>query len=138
MKTINLELSKRLNELWLLDDIRFVPEFAYYTKVRIANTTMHKIEIWIFDNIPHRKYEYDNKIITLTLEEAIEFLPKEIKWEFEFAIKYDWEDKYIVEYNRYQQDWSIIENICETWKTLLEAIEKMLEYLIENNLLIKK
>jgi len=70
---------------------------------------------------------------TLTLEEVINFLPSniKIKWD-KFNLRIDKYLKYSVSYfNEYLKYY----NNIEEWKTLLEAIEKMLEYLINNNFL---
>lgn len=85
------------------------------------------------------RYVFPNKNIdlkTLTLEEAIELLPEElyIKWiQHIFTVtKWDW--FYWVNYD--EDGFWAFETIQE--KTLLEAIEKMLEYLIDNDLLWNK
>ena len=111
MKTINFELSKRLNDLWLLDDIE--TEYFYRT----------------WDNVLYNwnPWDWPNWIKTLTLEEAIEFLP-----DWYMVLKNNW--KFIIEnLNDYI-------NPLYKWKhfnTLLEAIEDRIEYLLDNNLLIK-
>lgn len=111
-KVLKLELAKRLNDLGLLDDIE--TEYIFT-----------KRDIW-FWNIDYDIIEWkyfklnDWDIKTLTLEEAkkimkLDTLP-------EYARNYI-TTLYIQWFNN--------------WKTLLEAIEKMLEYLIDNNLLTK-
>ena len=124
MKTINFELSKRLNDLWLLDNV--------------------ETEYWIeYDNEYHNHYityylPFNKNIIckTLTLEEAIETL---FAWTSIYFRWWRWN------WTRWSIDIysdSIISHLLEDepefeWETLLGAIEKMLEYLLDNNLLTK-
>lgn len=115
MTTINFELSKRLNDLWLLDNIKTEYWYEYDNETKNYN-----IDYFL---------PFNKNIIckTLTLEEAIEFLPDSIM----ITKHNNCNEKYLIDYNTddYNEDFS--------WKTLLEAIEKMLEYLLDNNLLIK-
>ena len=118
MKTINFELSKRLNDLWLLDNIE--TEYCYNIDWDLLS--------WFY-----AKKEY-NQIVykTLTLEEAIDFLPT-------YILKHKRAKKYFQIYRN--KDWYNIWYEFIHWefskKTLLEAIEKMIEYLLDNNLLWK-
>lgn len=126
MKTINFELSKRLNDLWLLDDIE--TEYFYYKPYKDKD----KWHIWP-NSIVYWIDRWDIK--TLTLEEAIEFLPKKLEVEtisFQEMILFMNKNE-IWYYCRDLQD-TIINYI---WKTLLEAIENMITYLLDNNLLTK-
>ena len=115
IKTINFELSKRLTEWGYLDNIETEYEMNDYWK----------IVIW----------ESDYK--TLTLEEAIEVLPNNFSldnywYHLQMGKKYIWYFKnvtYCLNSKNPIQEF--------TWNTLLEAIEKMLEYLLDNNLLTK-
>jgi len=119
MKTLNLELSKKLAPYLEEVETEYNWCFDYNWKYYIANS--NKIE-WIK---------------TLTLEEAIEFLPKRYKPLYE-------KDKYYVCKMVILDTWYCFE-ICDEftwkidktfcWKTLLEAIEKMIEHLIDNNFL---
>lgn len=122
MKTINFELSKRLNELLLLDDIE--TENWYF------NWDLN----WLFKNkfIPDKSHW--EVIKTLTLEEALEFLPLIIifkeKISEQIQIRKNSDNNWTIRY------YSFDELILWTkWKTLLEAIEKMITYLLDNNLL---
>jgi len=130
MKTINFELSKRLNDLWLLDNIE--TEFKYY-KMWDTYISLHESEFY--------KSDWDN-IKTLTLEKAIEFLP----WKINMPKYHRWylwddvlcilaiepkDDHIEVKYNH----WNMWTYIWQSWKTPLEAIEKMIEYLLDNNLI---
>lgn len=113
MKTIiNLELSKKLAPYLEGIDTEYV--LSIYNELYKSNLSF-KIEDWY--------------IKTLTLEEAIEFLQKK---EIRFTIEFGGEWYFLIElfgtkfhYNSYTQ-WQI---------SLLEAIEKMLEYLLVNDLL---
>lgn len=125
MKTINFELSKRLNDLWLLDNIETQ---CIYFRHKYFKKWEYILEDFIW-NIIYDKKNCEDKIKTLTLEEAIEFL-----WDKYFMqISWWWFNKNI--YNI-----CIIiktNNIQWEWETLLEAIEKIIEYLLDNNLLTK-
>lgn len=111
MKTINFELSKRLNDLWLLDNIE--------TKTMLVDD---RYSNWFFN------WKYYK---TLTLEEAIEFILKNVKVEFRNMISLQ---------IFFRKDWIhyCIDWIWEwIWESQIEAIEKILEYLLDNNLLTK-
>lgn len=119
-KVLNFELSKRLNDLWLLDDIE----------------TEYVIEIWTVI-VWEYKYAIDKKDCfcvswyykTLTLEEAIEFLP--------------FIEKSALEIKKHQKYYSIWYPLISQkinfvhWNTLLITIERLIEYLLDNNLLTK-
>lgn len=128
MKTINFELSKKLSDLWLLDDIQ--TEYIYT-----------KIDIWFWNiNYDIIEWKYFNindwDIKTLTLEEWIKILPKKISFEdYDLFLFLDFFDKKLFYWLYSDLDEY---NISFKYKeTLLEAIEKMLEYLLDNNLLTK-
>lgn len=119
--TISLQTSKRLTPYLEEVDTEFHicwnEEYWPYTENDMEYLTRNNapvLEFWIFK--------------TLTLEEAIEFLP-------EFQIeKYVYEDEnWKIKLNAYQTScWMY------TWnksKTLLEAVENMLIYLLDNDLL---
>ena len=150
MKTINFELSKRLNEKWLLDNIE--TEFVYNNNwkryfsddIKFVDTTkecnkihncepyyiLHNAKSYSIQNQKNEWYIYK----TLTTEEAVEFLKNEIWIACDFSIS-----------NRHNIDWCIRWNFESTepnlyfeWEALLETIEKFLEYLIDNNLIWQK
>ena len=115
MKTISLELSKKLAPY--LDGVKTEYNWCFDDSWEYFITNSNKIE-WIK---------------TLTLEEAIEFLPWYLYLPSLFKDKLfllitKW-DGYYIEYWDY---------IFKEWKTLLEAVEKMIEYLLDNNLLWKQ
>ena len=110
METINFELSKKLNDLWFLDNI---------------DTKYHLTVSWLWFRVKQWKPEYKEDIKTLTLEEVIEFLPPYTKLWKDSHWEYFIDNKNI--------PLSYMNNLF--WKTPLEAIESMLEYLLENNLL---
>lgn len=121
-KCINFELSKKLNELWLLDNID--TEYWYWHSWAIF--TMYQLET------STRERAKDVWIKTLTLEEAIEFLPKHINlWEWLAPLNYNFYYKTI------QYIWPRYIYFTNSWKTLLEAIENLILDLLENNLLTK-
>lgn len=124
MKTLNFELSKRLNDLWLLDNI----ETEYWIEYDNENQN-NDITYYL---------PFNKNIIckTLTLEEAIEFLPNSILYKenkyycLNIFRNLHWE--YLLDYS-----FSGIVLHSEEEEILLEAVEKMLEYLLNNNLLTK-
>lgn len=121
MNTINFELSKRLNEWWYLDNI----ETKYWYR---DNWIL--LEYWIYRILNDWEWVYYK---TLTLEEVLEFLPKEFKNDkLTFFLNF-WPMNNIW-YCQYE-DWFLWKLYWETWQTFLEAIEKMLEFLLDNNLL---
>ena len=149
-KTINFELSKRLTDLGLLDNIE--TEFVNITDWSIHERdwepnpqtyTVATEELLYGLNFESTKYNNLQDIIndkdisieinykTLTLEEAIEFLDKDINWWNIMIWKF--ENQWHIEYN----DDNFINTIDATnfWDTLLEAIEKMIKCLLDNNLL---
>lgn len=111
-KTINLELSKRLA--------------PYLENIKTSET----IFIWW--------KRWEDFIKTLTLEEAIDFLPfKIILWNGKYFLEIQKrKDKYFIEYvdNRVEK---YLSDRDFSWKSILEWAEKMLEYLLDNNLLGK-
>ena len=126
-KVLKFELSKRLNDLWLLDNIK--SNYLYY---------QHN-ETWNYEIVDRYEIIWDRTYIckTLTLEEAIEFLPCSIKW-FVLHIKKNypcraWE--YFIYYEDINGQLLWYKFLGE--KTPIEAIEKMLDYLLDNNLLTK-
>jgi len=123
MKTINLELSKRLAPyLENIETQKYTDwNFTFYWR-----TLEHQFKLWTENK--------NNYYKTLTLEEAIEFLPERISgWDLELAM-----NKTRV---AYVMLWDCSPNEMVnyySWKTLLQAIEKMLEYLLNNDLLWKQ
>ena len=121
MKTISLELSKRLNELWLLDNIETEYIYRRFPTNTEFELTNEKEDYWLK---PEEIYN------TLILEEAIEFLPETICDDYVLCIS-----KKGVYYDNYFKE--PIKRFTE-WESLLDAIEKMIEYLLDNNLLWKQ
>lgn len=121
MKTVNFEISKRLNELWLLDNI----ETGYSYRKDLIDRIPNKYFVlkWYMEDA------WDIK--TLTLEESIEFIPYSLLIENR---KYK-DEQWITRINSYtiQTDYYL------TWnkKQLIFAIEEMISYLLDNNLLTK-
>jgi hypothetical protein len=118
MQTINLELSKRLSEGGYLDNINT----EYYLDSRY----------WTILDRDQRQYiEQEYWLKTLTLEEAIEFLPKRI-WNYHLQLNLYWD---ISDIRYVSAGYSLYGIEIET---LLLAIENMLVYLLDSNLLTKK
>jgi hypothetical protein len=128
-KVISLELAKRLA--------------PYLENIETEYFYDNNWEAYIYDK--YNKYKLYIK--TLTLEEAIEFLPKQIKVKeyynsTEYSIKkwylqIEFIEKYMIFYINNK---NISESITKAfyWKTLLEAIQQILTYLLDNNLLWQK
>lgn len=120
-KTISFELSKRLNELWLLDDIE--TEYIYWYNLYWE---WDVYELVLSKEYPFTKVDYK----TLTLEEAIEFLP--------------FIEKSALEIKKHQKYYSIWYPLISKkinfihWNTLIVTIERLIEYLLDNNLLWQK
>lgn len=119
-KVISLEASKQLEE--------YMPEeVTYYYDIHMEDIT---------ENPNHKDLDEWYYYKTLTLEEAIDMFPS---W-----FQYKWDKCYIwiarldlwyitqIRDSTNKWNWKTI-----TWKTLLEAVEKMLLFLLENNLLNK-
>ncbi len=120
MKTINPELSKRLAPY--LEDVE--TDHVLMENVFWDYVLWDEISMWTF-NPKWDKYK------TLTLEEAIDFMPRDIlNWELMFS-------KYSCRYENALLDWNPW-LLMFNWKTLLQAIEKMLEYLLDQWLLWKE
>lgn len=125
MKTISFELSKKLNEAWVLDNIE--TEYFYYLNPNgdfaIAETKTDNFREW--------------DIKTLTLEEAIEFFLS--KWPSNLNLLFTSFSNnltiiIICDFNSDKKEMKTIHDII--W-TKVEAIEKMIKYLLDNNLLNK-
>ena len=118
MNTINFELSKKLTVWWYLDNLEVVNKEPYFKP-------------WTLEEILVKK---------MSLDEAIDFLPNKINdyylvlWKNEFW--YWWNYFKRDELELYILDDYLLKQTF--WKqTFLEIIEKMLEYLLYNNLLSK-
>jgi len=115
--TIWLELSKRLTDLWLLDNIE--TEFSYDNNWYLYNNLQKEFE---------DKYKKFYK--TLTVKEAIDFIVYNIIVEFpnSFSIEIFKRKDWIHYYISWIWEW--------IGETQIEAIEEVLEYLLDNNLLL--
>lgn len=143
MKTIDFELSKKLNDLWLLDNID--TEYVYHKIIKW-------IDEWKYVIIINHELEWKTKtdIKTLTIEEAIEFLPRTISVDKDYFWKAPIGRIHIL-WHKDTKEWSVWYTIIESqllvlenwdvvdieWQTLLEAIENLLYFLLENWLLNK-
>ena len=114
MKTINFKLSKRLNELWLLDNME--TEYCYNIDKDILP--------WFY-----AKEEYSQIVYkTLTLGEIFKYLPKfvdlrSITFKLEYDVEWYW--------------WLTLDDDYKTNKDMLVLMEYFLEFLLDNNLLTK-
>lgn len=159
-KTINFELSKRLNDLWLLDDIEteywynkhwYLNEYIWKTcdipPENSYDSEWHtycdccKRDLERCLNYSRDKYDKISKWLpykTLTLEEVIEFLPQSIKnYTLEIYKCINWNFNIVYVNNQTKED-IIVDRLCMFHWPLIWAIEKMIEYLLDNNLLWKK
>jgi len=124
MKTINFELSKRLTEWWYLDNIE--TEYCY-SSYKWENDFI-LLEWYKYNTINEDWDEYD-MIKTLTISEALDFLPNNIYWCKNLQM-----GKQEARYTYWDEDdWAIY----FYGETLLEAIEKLITHLLDNNLLTK-
>lgn len=115
MRTISFETSKRIAPY--LDKERI---YESYWDSGARQDLKNEFWFWLTED-----WQYP----ALNLEEALEFLPKEIWFGYlEIYYLYD-------EYNVwYEETWDDdIKNM--TWETLLEAIDKMINHLLDNNLI---
>jgi len=141
MKTINLELSKRLTEggylEWVETEICYIDEkdsvWDIYIKWRWIMVAPFKDRL-ILKNIKWEPIDNIKEQLvckTLTLKEAIEFLPSWTR--IITSILSNWNKQYSWD----NTEWRF-ENLHFQYNTLIELIEKMLEYLLINNLLWQK
>ena len=113
MKIINFEISKKLNDLWLLENIETEYHYnAFYIWDDTFEDKDYEWKVWI-----NKFNKYKDSIKTLTLEEAKTFVYHKCEEEVY---------NYINQYSRE-----------EIFYFGIEDIENMLEYLLENNLLTK-
>jgi len=146
-KCINLELSKKLAPY--LKDVD--------TEYILQQLPNHNKNWWLKERVVKNWNWVWRMYKTLTLEEAIEFMPYIIDlWEHSYWLEIskiqkwyhinysadiseieNWEDEF---WNTFETIFNSVpyKNLHLFWGTLLEAIEKMLEYLLDKNLLWKK
>lgn len=130
-KTLSLETSKLLQEKWLLDEIE--TEYVWVINWDIITTSTSKTIKELYAHPLVEIPEWFTTYKTLTLEEAIEFLPRIINDKWIYITKWIME-KYCMAYVDNDMEQDDIDNWTD-WKTLLEATEKMINYLLTNNLL---
>ena len=127
MKTISLELSKRLAPY--LQDI---DTQVHYRKSELSVNPQSEEDYWYY--LYGGTFQIQFWCIkTLTLEEIIAFLQNNM-------IRYDIDVRYTPRINKIIYKEESKENLTsiETdimWETLLETMQKTLEYLLDNNLL---
>ena len=127
-KTLSLEGSKKLQ--------KYMPEETKY--FIMEDWSIVPNSIWKCYQWPkHRRHK------TLTLTEAIDMLPDWFSYDlwdtlYYYIIKKGSWYAVIYYHNSYENELSFNEQVTDIeteWKTLLEAIEKMLLFLDDNNLL---
>jgi len=128
MKTISLKLSVLINEKWVLDNI----ETEYYFR---PNWDIDYLVNWYDIKTDHPNYKI---MKTLTLEEAIDLLPEEV-WYLKYRLhitKHMKINKYILWKYQVKYYYWIDRTLKRVfWNTLLEAIESMILFLLNKNLL---
>lgn len=120
-KTItDIELLKKLQPI--LEDVETEYWLAKDTIWNYNVTKIYNTQKWL----AYPKIWFK----TLTLQEAIDILPRDVwNWELVFTKNSCRYQDILLDWNQ----WLLMFN----WETLLQAISKMLTYLIDNNLLIK-
>jgi len=141
MKVItDIELLKKIQPI--LEDRETEYQYCVIRKLNKARD-WHILFAWVYnDEVEDIKKEFDCNLYieiykTLTLEEAIEILPKifsrKMSKRYNIDLSTDWDQRkthyYCCIYNL--QDWRIWDRIFR-WDTPIEAIEKMLQFLIDN------
>lgn len=132
---------KAIEDLKLLEKLQPILE-GRETEYVSADVGYWYEEPTLSKNIPKNFHEWGSSIKTLTLEEALDLLPKHIlykqvtpyhkqSYSMQIYCSFDWD--YYIDYNFEKNHLKYTH-----WKTPLEAIEKMLNFLIDNNLLTKE
>jgi hypothetical protein len=126
MKTISFELSKRLNDLWLLENIKtkFYIHKLVNDEIVVDDTEWHKYitHCGELEKVAYKEGYMNYK--TLTLEEACKFL-----------VRLDDVTPIDIYFNKI---WFIKPSKIFHFLEDLLNVEKLIEYLLDNNLLIKK
>lgn len=125
MNFIKIETCRKLQERWVLEN--FKTEYSYFKNCDPLvwfeiNKTFEKLWRlnWV-ENVP-----------ALSIEEAIDILPKNI-WPDILHIRVQWSWRVIKYFNEYNMDVWVWHKVW--WFTLIKALEKMIEYLLDNNLI---
>lgn len=119
-KFISYELCKTLAEKWIGQEIE--TEWTYLKQ----NWNPYFVENY--------KGEAKEEIKAFNLEEALEILPKKIDWN---RLTIEWVNQWQVWYTDKNNE-ECYSFDCSEWTTPIEAVEKMIVYLLENNLLLNK
>ena len=121
----NIELLKKLAPKIeeMETEYTYYNEYWYEHMVNLAHTTETEWDYWVSWELIWETKIYD-KIKTLTVEEAIEFI-----WKQMCQINLIYPNAWV---------WMLHQTIWEEvfeWETLIEAFSKFIEYLIDNKLL---
>jgi len=153
MKHLKLGLCKELEEKGKLKDIEteYVYAQCYIDRGDCPEWPIIDVIVFTKGEFKRRKEELGLIFICKapTLEEALEILPRthtSLKWDFRINITKSIElyrlTMYTVDFANERWAFDYISSVWtrlwiwqKTWKTQLEAVEKMLEYLLENNLI---
>ena len=142
MKVIqNIELLKKLQPIL---ERREVENYILENQEILETSELKKLPIRHYQKADNMLWyipelEAQNFYKTLTLEEALDLLPENI-WDYRcYMVKMDW--LYYCWYQRMPNTW-VWKKYLVDWElkseTLLEAVEQMIEYLLDNNLLWRK
>ena len=126
MNTINFEISKKLYEKWFLEFKQY--EYSWFFRV---DDEWNSLAICKHNNDYNEYLETYTEYPTLTLEDAIDFIQNKKYNSHKFNIDI------LQEYYSITIEFKIADSTTFKEKTLLVAMEQMIEYLIDNNLLKK-
>jgi hypothetical protein len=130
MSHLPLETCKRLREYWVKTSKQYIV-WRRYKNIHIIDTSWDIKQLSILDAQKRNSNIYESYDIypAPNLEEAIDILPDTI-WKRWIEM---WKNTVSYVENYYDMDYP-----HEHWPTLLEAVDKMLNWLIDNNLLPKE
>lgn len=123
MKCINFEICKRLYDNWLLS-FNWL-DYSWYFRI---DSEWNSLAICKHNSNYNEYLEQYIKYPALNSEDAIKFI-KNSKYNWH-KIKIDIQEKYIITYEFKRFDTTTFKE-----KTLLCCLEKLIEYLLDNNLL---
>ena len=128
MKTLKLSTAKRLQEHLKDVEVEYYYATAVWKSAILVQSTTHR-------RMVNRKLVKTCFYKTLTLEEAIDFLPRFVNWWY-LTLTCIWKSKkkwWVIFYKDYRTNLLTVKDIF--WETPLIAIEKAINGLLDNNLI---